>query len=210
MTLERKDGKTTICDLPNFGYVIRRIGDKKFLELQKIVNDCLMQNAIDPKVTGLTDVGVAKQFKIPQVTSIIGPIVDELIETYGKHYDYIESYKHLNEKGKKLTLATPWLNVQSKNEYIPNHTHDGIFSYVVWVSVPILPDELEKRPYTGNFDITYPTVIGGLKSHKILVQKDNEGGIILFPAMLQHCVYPFFEGDGKRLSISGNVILQNA
>jgi hypothetical protein len=34
---------------------------------------------------------------------------------------------------------------------------------------------------------------------------DKEGVILLFPSSLKHQVYPFYESDGVRVSVSGNI-----
>jgi len=43
-------------------------------------------------------------------------------------------------------------------------------------------------------------------SHKIALSKKEEGEMILFPAKLNHLVYPFYTSSGIRISISGNII----
>ena len=37
------------------------------------------------------------------------------------------------------------------------------------------------------------------------MEPDLEGTMLFFPAQLQHGVYPFYESDEVRISISGNV-----
>ena len=39
---------------------------------------------------------------------------------------------------------------------------------------------------------------------------DKEGTMLFFPAKLQHCVYPFYNCDEDRISISGNIKLNTA
>ena len=38
------------------------------------------------------------------------------------------------------------------------------------------------------------------------VDSDKEGVILLFPSRLRHQVYPFYNCDKERISISGNII----
>ena len=38
------------------------------------------------------------------------------------------------------------------------------------------------------------------------MEKD-EGRIVLFPAQLQHVVYPFYNSNKIRMSIAGNILL---
>ena len=43
--------------------------------------------------------------------------------------------------------------------------------------------------------------------HRIPIDSTWEGHIIMFPANLQHCVYPFYTSDDTRISFSGNILL---
>ena len=38
--------------------------------------------------------------------------------------------------------------------------------------------------------------------------KRAEGTMVFFPSKLQHGVYPFYDNDEQRISISGNIILE--
>ena len=38
------------------------------------------------------------------------------------------------------------------------------------------------------------------------IDKEVEGGMLFFPAKLQHTVYPFYNCDKERISISGNIL----
>ena len=37
------------------------------------------------------------------------------------------------------------------------------------------------------------------------MEKEAEGYMVMFPAQMLHQVFPFYENDGERISISGNV-----
>jgi hypothetical protein len=37
------------------------------------------------------------------------------------------------------------------------------------------------------------------------MEKEAEGYMVMFPSQLKHEVFPFYENDGERISISGNV-----
>ena len=39
------------------------------------------------------------------------------------------------------------------------------------------------------------------------MEKEAEGYMVMFPAEMQHEVFPFYENDGERISISGNVTI---
>jgi len=45
---------------------------------------------------------------------------------------------------------------------------------------------------------------------RLFLDKSWEGTIIVFPAKMLHCVYPFYTSDGTRISLSGNVLLDTS
>ena len=77
------------------------------------------------------------------------------------------------------------------------HTHAGVFSYTGWINLP--PESL--------FEFLYPSTIGLSLTQRIELTPEDEGGIIIFPSMLQHCVHPFSD-NSKRISVSGNIVLE--
>ena len=44
--------------------------------------------------------------------------------------------------------------------------------------------------------------------HSFTLSPEDEGRILFFPAWLNHQVYPFYECDEERITISGNIILK--
>ena len=50
-------------------------------------------------------------------------------------------------------------------------------------------------------------MLGTLTNHKYLLDKESEGNMLFFPAKLMHTVYPFYNCDKERISISGNIKL---
>ena len=42
---------------------------------------------------------------------------------------------------------------------------------------------------------------------RLPIDKNWEGYMIMFPANLQHCVYPFYTSDETRISFAGNISL---
>jgi hypothetical protein len=93
----------------------------------------------------------------------------------------------------------PWFNFQRKGEYVPYHTHDGIYAYSLWLKIP-------KK---CQFEFHYTNIIGNMQQHKIELTKKDEGKIIFFPSTLPHVAYPFNGSQGIRISVSGNVSLNS-
>jgi polyhydroxyalkanoate synthesis regulator protein len=40
------------------------------------------------------------------------------------------------------------------------------------------------------------------------MEKEAEGYMVMFPAQMLHQVFPFYENDGERISISGNINIE--
>ena len=109
-----------------------------------------------------------------------------------------------------LELQTPWVNKMKKYEFNPLHRHSGLFSYVMWVTIPYDIQEelalfkLTKSNRTSLFEFAYSTATF-IRQHCINIDKSYEGELIVFPASQMHCVNPFYTSDKERISIAGNV-----
>ena len=111
-------------------------------------------------------------------------------------------------------LADFWVNYQKQGEFNPVHNHTGGYSFVIWMKIPYeykqqnqLPIARESNLRTiGNFYFTcMDSIAGRMKSIDYNMDKSMEGTILLFPSGLTHGVYPFYNCDEDRISISGNL-----
>lgn len=202
--------------LENYGYVMDDLPHDLFCKLKQeceLTNKAryLQDNDRDPMISGLTTQGVPKHFWVKETAEELKMFAAGMFNFYNDAFNYMTQYKLLSHKI-PVTTTNPWINIQEKGEYIPNHTHDGIAAYVVWVNIPYdVEEEIEygkqynKEPSTSCFEFTYPTITGNVTNKKLKVGKDWEGKIIMFPSMLQHCVYPFYTSDENRISVSGMI-----
>ena len=105
------------------------------------------------------------------------------------------------------------MNFQNQNEFNPVHNHGGIVSFVIWMKIPTHYEEQHALPISANsnapsasdFQFTYSDMLGNHQDYRIKMGDFQEGWILVFPAQLRHQVYPFFECDEQRVSISGNI-----
>lgn len=133
---------------------------------------------------------------------------------------YLDGFEEVSKcKTYNLYLDRLWVNKQKKHEFNPIHHHSGVLSFVIWLKIPYeLNDELNYFPlisgtsvddrdnfYTSKFCFVYTDILGRIKLLPIPVDKTFEGTIIIFPASLQHTVYPFYTSDDYRISVSGNI-----
>jgi len=127
-----------------------------------------------------------------------------MIDEYNKSFNPFEGTMHMN---------TWWVNYQNQTEFNPLHTHTGVFSFVIWMKIPTDYREQKKLPFANpsnsktisNFVFTYTDLLGKITSKSYKMSPEKEGMMVLFPAALNHEVYPFYNCDDTRISVSGNI-----
>jgi hypothetical protein len=83
----------------------------------------------------------------------------------------------------------------------------------VWCKIPYTLEEESKyakndNPNNGDFVFYYPTMKNGsmaIGRKSIGVDSGAEGYMVLFPASLNHAVYPHYSTSEYRISIAGNI-----
>ena len=126
--------------------------------------------------------------------------------------DYQHYYKDDN-KG-KLHLRNWWVNYQNETEFNPLHRHTGVYSFVIWLKIPTNYEDQKKLPIArtsnssaiSNFVFTYTDILGEVRSMSYEMNSKVEGKMVLFPSSLNHQVYPFYNSDETRVSVSGNIV----
>lgn len=115
-------------------------------------------------------------------------------------------------KPKPFCLNSMWVNLQKKHEFNPVHNHFGVFSFIIFLKIPYNLDEEDKVfPKTsGEFSTSrlcflINDYMGEILELKINVDKSFENKMLLFPAKLNHMVYPFYTSDEERITVSGNI-----
>ena len=123
----------------------------------------------------------------------------------------------LNEDGDyKYRLEQFWVNYQNKHEFQPIHNHGGCYSFAAWLKIPT--DHYEQNQIynakdanggmNSSFCFHYTDSLGNIRSTVYEQRPEVEGTLLFFPARLNHEVYPFYECDEQRISISGNIWLK--
>jgi len=190
------------------------------LEVQDEINDLIKE--IDPQTNGKGPLWsyahIENQWSKP-TPKILKQFILDLSSNFNYQDNllnngYLEDYYGLFYENKPDIVVGEniWFNFQKKGEFLPQHTHDGIYSYNIWLKIPYnIEDEYSKNPkHSGNtissFQFTYLSIDGKFKFHNIQLTEEDEGTIIMFPAKLPHLVYPFYSTDKTRISIAGNIL----
>jgi hypothetical protein len=112
-------------------------------------------------------------------------------------------------------LSRMWVNYQKQCEYNPLHDHTGVYSFVIWMKIPTKQEEQDKISFSSEantqknstFQMLYNNILGQPTTMSYYMNPECEGTMFFFPSQLQHQVYPFYNCDEDRISISGNILL---
>ena len=106
-----------------------------------------------------------------------------------------------------------WVNYQKQNEFNPHHNHTGVYSFVIWMKIPYNWKRQNQKdiarksnePHIGSFQFTYLNILGDMRPHNYYISSQDEGTMLFFPSRLYHQVYPFYDCNEDRISVSGNI-----
>lgn len=198
---------TFIASFPNCGYIIHTFSRTELLPVYE-ETDSIQERFDTAETINHTHTStLKKEYKLLESKSILESLLLPFCEIYLKNFDF-----DLNPNT-KFFLDTAWVNYQEKREFFSPHTHNGDFSFVIYLKVPFLiEDELRylstenKKINTATaFNFIYTDSLGEIKPHSIPVDKTWENKMIFFPGRMLHSVQPFYTSNDYRISISGNI-----
>lgn len=195
--------------LPNPGVTVSVLPDEIYDLVMKEVEEIKSDwEGHDKWNSGLAG-NMEKQYELKKSIPYLQPFLNLMCKSYGEHWNFMRKYGDFHFEDDNL-----WVNFQNKNEFNPVHHHGGAFSFVCWLKIPYkIEDEMNaphvkesKNKAASAFQFLYPNILGNLTLETLYVDQDWEKKIVLFPAHLSHCVYPFTTSDDYRISISGNLV----
>ena len=132
---------------------------------------------------------------------------------------YAKSFSNLGVDGSgrrhPYLMAHWWVNYQYQHEFNPIHYHSSTYSFVIWMKIPVSYKQQCKKEIVNasnnknvsSFQFIYNDILGKLTTNQISLEPEDEGRMLFFPSLLQHQVYPFYDCDEPRISVSGNISL---
>ena len=138
----------------------------------------------------------------------------QLIHMYAGEFDNVGDKLPTPNKHPYF-LSKMWVNYQKQCEYNPLHDHTGVYSFVIWMKIPTKQEEQDKISFSSEantqknstFQMLYNNILGQPTTMTYYMNPECEGTMFFFPSQLQHQVYPFYNCDEDRISISGNILL---
>ena len=111
-----------------------------------------------------------------------------------------------------FSIIRSWIVRQFKHEYNPVHFHNGYISGVGYLKVPSFRGDAsyEKKKINNNGRLVLIHGTKNLFSEPTYTIKPEVGDFYMFPNYLLHTVYPFYDTDEERRSVSFNAKLDDA
>lgn len=161
-----------------------------------------------------------KEFELKKSLPVMNDFVAKIAPMYWRNYNSdMAKKKHLIDTIADTNKKSLWVNFQKKGEVNPIHAHTGILSFVLYLKIPYsfeeehaLPSNIKSNnPMAGAFQFVYcdQYVPGGVNTFNIPTDKMYTGKMIIFSAHLKHMVYPFYTSDDYRISIAGNITIED-
>lgn len=204
-------------EFKNFGFVSAKLLDDQLLpirnEVAKIQKDFTKGKKYNEHLAG----NIRNEYKLIDSHKHISDLVLPYVLTYEKHYNYMKSQHVLSSfLDAEIVLEHTWVNFQKKHEFNPPHTHGGLMSFVIWLTIPytmeeemkVAPGNKSRDPVSGHFCFHYMNSLGQIVPHAIPADKTMENMLVVFPANMSHSVYPFYSSDKFRITVSGNFAIK--
>ena len=120
----------------------------------------------------------------------------------------VSKWIELSERKKitKLEIVSSWVVRQFQNEYNPVHHHSGHVSGVGYIKVPKNFGKTFQSSKKSNANGHLSLIHGNrmFSSESVFDIEPKVGDFYFFPNYLMHTVYPFYESNEERRSISFN------
>jgi hypothetical protein len=207
---EQEDVK--VIHPPVLGWLEKKLSDKEMEYLWR----CIDNRKESVKDTLVGQIHESKKL-IDRSDWFFHNTIGPLLRKYTQEFTNFGSRVPVNQKH-PYYLESFWVNYQKQNEFNPAHDHTGVYSFVIWMKIPTKHSEQNSNPISSGsnghvisiFEFHFSNILGKINTHPYEMNPEIEGTMLFFPAQLQHCVYPFYNCNEDRISISGNIMLNTA
>jgi len=198
---------------PNIGVVEGQLPEDVVKDIWKVIKKARKKpEDMKGELAGNISSSIRLDSETPQLAEFLNTILPEFINSHIESYG--APWRAVMKEGEGFNLESLWVNFQKKHEFNPPHDHSGVFSFVIWMQIPTSYAEQRKLPicaesnadnHISNFAFSYTNTMGRVSTFAYNMEKEAEGYMVMFPSQMLHQVFPFYESDGERISISGNV-----
>lgn len=210
---KKQDDSIKFISPPNLGWIEKKLSQKEMDYLWKCVDSRNKSTAKGYLAGNIHE----SNYLADRSDWFFNHTLLPLCKEYAEYYSNIGESWPTNRKHPYF-LESFWVNYQKQGDFNPTHDHSGVYSFVVWMKIPIDFKQQNKNPIAKNsnhpiisaFQFHYSNILGQQKGYRYETDSSYEGTMLFFPSKLNHCVYPFFNCEEDRISISGNISINTA
>ena len=200
-------------NFPNIGVVEGQLPTDMVTNIWSVIDEA-RDNPVDSKAELAGN--ISSSIKLDRNSELLKDFTGEAVPAFMKQHmeAYGPPYRLAMKEGEQFYLESLWVNFQRQHEFNPPHDHAGVYSFVIWMQIPTSYEEQRKLPiavesnadnHISNFAFSYTNTLGRVSTFAYNMEKEAEGYMVMFPSAMLHQVFPFYENDGERISISGNI-----
>jgi len=201
---------------PNLGWLECKLSDEEISHLWKCVNHSKEKNL--PSFRESLAGNISHSYELNDIDDyLFKNTLCPLVKIYSNCFlndpwkRSLNNFLPSDQKKFHLRLRKFWVNYQKQHEFNPLHKHGGVYSFVIWLKIPIEYADQNKgnitnSPLRSAFQFNFNDILGNQSNYTYKLGKEFEGTILFFPSELQHQVHPFYDCDEERISISGNLM----
>jgi hypothetical protein len=192
-----------IKNFPNLGFIVDDVPRNIFEDLTKQVSFIKENKNLSLHQNTYLDNNFNNVYKL-EIKDILVHYLLSLANTYVDNFESFEDLTIFDSPDIQINLDELWVNFQQEGEFNPNHKHTGLFSFAIYLDIPYQIDK-SKPLQKGSFEFTYTNTLGNITNYVLPTDQSYQGKIIFFPSKMLHCVYPFYNNNETRITISGNL-----
>ena len=198
---------------PNVGVVEAQLQEDVVANIWTVINEARKQpEDMKPELAGNISSSIRLDSSSPLLEEFVTKTIPAFMDSHMQNYG--APWRAVMKEGQGFSLESLWVNFQKQHEFNPPHDHSGVYSFVIWMQIPTSYAEQKKLPicaesnadnHISNFAFSYTNTLGRVSTFAYNMEKEAEGYMVMFPSQMLHQVFPFYDNDGERISISGNI-----
>ena len=213
-----KDVREACYWFPNTGYLLKELDKEALAPIWEEVNEIRSDwSKARPHNYGLAG-SIRKEYTLTKCKDYVEKLVLPYIALYDQGFNYSRGINLLSAPAPLVIDDNDlWVNFQEKHEFNPPHNHSGIMSFVIWLQIPYFlvhealegPGSESNSPVNGDFAFQYTNSLGQIQAQRLGADRSKENHLVLFPAQMNHAVYPFYSSNDYRITVAGNFRFKN-
>lgn len=196
----------------NIGVITTKLTDQQLQPIKDEINEIQNNFSNSVKYNDKLVGNIEHEYALIKTHKYIENLINPYIVEYEKKFKHLKNIKILSKDLNLGIYDVPWVNFMKKHEFNPTHNHSGVYSFVLWIDIPYDIEEEKSQKYCkdsygsipGHFQFIYADALGDINVYSIPADKTYNNILMIFPAKLNHAVYPFSTSDKYRISVSGN------